>query len=238
MTSSPLFARRRLLQHVALGLLSLGTVGAQEAKPAASFPKILFLGNSITRHSPKPSIDWHGNWGMAATAEAKDYVHLITAGITQAQGTAPQILVNNIAQFEREHATYDIHKNLAEAAAFGASHIVIAIGENVPALTTDEAKATFKTKMQALLKLLNGPQKPVIIVRSSFWANPAKDQILEETCREVGGVFVDAGTLGKDESNYARAERPYKNAGVANHPGDKGMQAIADAILKALLAKH
>ncbi len=234
MRSFPFLPRRRLLQCLALALCagSLKDAAAQDTK---AFPKVLFLGNSITKHGPKPSIDWHGNWGMAATTEAEDYVHRVIDGLTQAQGEAPQTLVNNIAQFEREHATYDVEKNLADSAAFGASHIIIAIGENVPALTTDEAKATFKTKMQALLKLLNGPQKPTIIVRSSFWANPAKDQILEETCREVGGIFVDIRTLGKDESNYARSERPYKHAGVANHPGDKGMQAIADAILKAMV---
>lgn len=215
----------------ALSLLAISGLCAQEAKPVS---KILFLGNSITKHGPKADIDWHGNWGMAATAEAKDYVHLVTAGITKAQGTAPEVMVQNIAQFEREHATYDVEKGLKEAAAFGASHVIIAIGENVPGLPTDEAKAVFKAKMQALFKLMNGPQKPTIIVRSSFWANPAKDQILEKTCREVGGTFLDIGSLGKVESNYARAERPYKHAGVGNHPGDMGMQAIADAVLRAL----
>ncbi|MGV3660029.1 MAG: SGNH/GDSL hydrolase family protein [Prosthecobacter sp.] len=224
----------RLFLSCLVAGLSVGLATAQEGKTTLRFSKVAFLGNSITKHGPKPSIDWHGNWGMAATAEAKDYVHLVTAGLTKAQGAAPQVLINNIAQFEREHATFDIEKGLAATAAFGASHIVLAIGENVPALTTDAAKSTFKAKMQALLKLLSGPQKPTIIVRSSFWANPAKDQILEEVCREVGGVFVDLRAVSKDESNYARSERPYKHAGVANHPGDKGMQSIADAILKAL----
>lgn len=225
----------RLFLSCLVAGLSVSLLSAQDAKPTPRFSKVAFLGNSITKHGPKPSIDWHGNWGMAATGEAKDYVHLVTAGLTKAQSVAPQVLVNNIAQFEREHATYDIEKGLADTAAFGASHIIIAIGENVPALTTDAAKATFKAKMQALLKVLNGPQKPTIIVRSSFWANPAKDQILEEVCREVGGIFVDLRAVSKDESNYARSERPYKHAGVANHPGDKGMRSIADAILKALL---
>ncbi len=225
----------RLFSSVLLVALSVSLVTAQEGKPTLRFSKVAFLGNSITKHGPKPSIDWHGNWGMAATAEARDYVHLVTAGLTKAQAAAPQILVNNIAQFEREHATYDVEKGLADTVAFAATHIVIAIGENVPALTTDAAKATFKAKMQAVIKMLNGPQKPTFIVRGSFWANAAKDQILEEVCREVGGVFVDLRAVSKDESNYARSERPYKHAGVGNHPGDKGMQSIADAILKALL---
>ena len=201
------------------------------------FAKVLFVGNSITKHGPKPDIDWHGNWGMAATAEAKDYVHLVADGLTKAQGAAPEISVVNIAQFEREHAKpgFDLEKAVADAAAFGASHVIIAIGENVPALNTAEAKAAFKAQFQKLLAKLNGPQKPVIVVRSCFWENAAKDQILEDVCREAGGRFVNISKLGKDESNYARSEKPYKHAGVGNHPGDKGMQAIADALLKALL---
>lgn len=226
----------RLLPLFALLFTTL--LSAQDVATPPRFAKVLFLGNSITKHGPKADIDWHGNWGMAATAEARDYVHVVTDGLMQAQDVAPQIFVGNIAGFEREHAKpgYDLDKALADAVAFGASHIVIAIGENVPALTTDAAKAAFKAQMQKLLAKLNGPQKPVVVVRSCFWANPAKDQILEETCKEVGGRFVNIAALSKDESNYARSERPYKHAGVANHPGDKGMQAIADAILKTLLA--
>jgi hypothetical protein len=50
----------------------------------------------------------------------------------------------------------------------------------------------------------------------------------------VGGVYVNIGSLSKDESNFARSERQYKHAGVANHPGDKGMAAIAAALVKAV----
>ena len=40
--------------------------------------------------------------------------------------------------------------------------------------------------------------------------------------------------LGKDQSNYDRSERTFKNSGVANHPGDKGMHAIATALVETM----
>jgi len=39
--------------------------------------KVLFFGNSITRHAPKADIGWTGDWGMAASSRDKDYVHLV-----------------------------------------------------------------------------------------------------------------------------------------------------------------
>ena len=30
--------------------------------------RAVFIGNSITLHSPAPQIGWHYNWGMAASA--------------------------------------------------------------------------------------------------------------------------------------------------------------------------
>jgi hypothetical protein len=38
--------------------------------------RILFIGNSLTRHSPAPDLGWHGDYGMAASEEDKDFVHL------------------------------------------------------------------------------------------------------------------------------------------------------------------
>jgi len=39
--------------------------------------KILIVGNSITRHGVLPSIGWYHDFGMAASAEENDYVHLL-----------------------------------------------------------------------------------------------------------------------------------------------------------------
>lgn len=217
-------------------IFAMGTRGpmaqADEPQAAARFQKILFLGNSITLHGPSPKIGWKGNWGMAASAPEKDFVHIVTRSLTKVSGATPKTLVKNIAAFERQHATYDLKQNLKDAFAFQPDLVVVAIGENVPQLATEEAKTQFKASVDQLLKELRTDNQPTIIVRSCFWPNPAKDAALRQACQKVDGIFVDISSLGKDESNYARSERDFQHAGVAAHPGDKGMQAIADAILK------
>ena len=213
-----------------IALLCCATTASAQAKSS----KILFVGNSITKHGPKADIDWHGNWGMAATSEDKDYVHVVSKALAAKHGAAPTIMVKNVADFERAHVGYDIAGKFADAAAFKADLIVLCIGENVAALKTPEAQVKYQEQVTALLKALKSNPQANVIVRSSFWANSAKDTAMRQACEAVGGTFVDISALSKDEKNYARSERPYKHAGVAHHPGDRGMAAIAEAIVKAV----
>lgn len=196
--------------------------------------RILFLGNSITRHGPLAAIGWTNNWGMAASAQEKDYVHVLARGIAAITGTTPATMIENIADFERQYDTYDPGTRLKKAFEFKADTIIVAIGENVPALGSAESKTRFRESLLKLLRALKDAGDPTIIVRSSFWPDGAKDEILKQACAAVGGVFVDISSLSKDESHYARSERDYAHSGVAAHPGDKGMQAIAAALLAAM----
>ena len=227
------------------GMVRLTTEAAAESAPQANADRdlmfhrvkanrILFLGNSITLHGPAPSIGWQGNWGMAASAKDKDYVHLVLKAMTETAGKEPESMVANIASFERQPDRYDINSDLKNELAFRPDIVVVAIGENVPALATEPAKRTFKASLTRLLKRLKENSSPVIIVRSCFWQDQEKDRILEEACSAAGGVFVDCRALGKDERNVARSERKFSHEGVAGHPGDRGMRAIADKILDAL----
>ncbi len=201
---------------------------------SAETHKVLFLGNSITKHGPKPDIGWTNNWGMAASAEEKDFVHIVTAGLAKKWGARPDVMVRSLVDLERGYATYDAGEKLKEPVAFGADLIIVAIGENVPRFKNDDEKARFADKLREVLKQLNTGNHPAIVVRSCFWADPTKDRILQSACAQSGGIFVDISPLAKDEANYARSERKIAHAGVANHPGDKGMEAIADAILDAI----
>ncbi len=145
----------RLHLHRLLVVLIL-SCAALPATGQETFRKVLFLGNSITKHGPKADIDWSGNWGMAASTEAKDYVHLVVAGLAAKGGTAPETMVRNIADFERAHAGYDIAGKLREAVDFQADLIILAIGENVAALQTPEEQAAFRESVTKLLTVAEG----------------------------------------------------------------------------------
>jgi hypothetical protein len=192
--------------------------------------KILFLGNSLTLHGPLEAVDWSGNWGMAASSREKDYVHILTRSLSEITGVKPTIMLENIGNFEQQYETYDVSKGLKKCFEFKADTVIVALGENVPAIESEKSKTKFRNSMRTLLNALKTNSSPVIVVRSCFWPDNTKDEILKQTCKEVDGIFVDISNLSKDESNYARSEREYTHKGVAAHPGDKGMQAIADAI--------
>jgi len=127
-------SRRHLLFCTGLSLLPILVKKAAAGQSAPSrYRRILFLGNSITLHSPKPDIGWKGLWGMAASDASTDYVHRLAAAIASHQGMEPEIMVRNIAPFERSYASYDFTPLLREAIPFDADLVVLAIGENAPA---------------------------------------------------------------------------------------------------------
>lgn len=226
---------RLLLADFALAARAGDGAAAELRVGSLRVGKVLFLGNSITLHGPAPKIGWNGNWGMAASVPEKDYVHVLVDRIAKSAGGKPTVLVKNIADFERGLTDFNLKEGLKEALAFEADLIVIAIGENVAALATDAAKAKYSAAFSGLLAELKQHGRPTILVRSQFWANPAKDEIMKKVCAGAGGIFVDNSKLGGDETHYARAERKIEHGGVAGHPGDKGMRAIADALWSAIL---
>lgn len=221
------------------GVESASPAVEQAARKAAGMERIVFIGNSITRHGPKADIGWTDNFGMAASSLERDYVHLVVSKVAEATGTKPEFMIEGAAQFEREFKTMPVDGMIERCRNFRPDSVVLAIGENVPNLATDEDKAKFKAVVLSLISGIKGTNNPspAIFIRSSFWPEKVRDSILSEISRETGGVFLDISALGRDETNFARSERKFLNDGVAAHPGDKGMQGIANAIWSAMAAK-
>ena len=204
------------------------------APAAADDLRVLCLGNSITLHAPAPEIGWTGNWGMAASAADRDYVHLVSTGLEKETGRRPAVRVRNIADFERGPAAYDPSLALAGELHFRPEIVIVAVGENTGELATPEAEQAFAGGLDRLLGAFKNAGHPAIFVRSCFWPHSTRDRLLREAAARAGVAFVDIGAIGRDPANAARAEREIAHAGVAGHPGDRGMRAIADALLKAI----
>ena len=105
--------------------------------------RVVFIGNSITLHSPAPQIGWHYNWGMAASAPEKDYVHLVIQGIEAETGRKVDARVRCLADFERGFRNYDFSKD-QDLIDFNPDYLIIALGENVGELATREEQLEFR----------------------------------------------------------------------------------------------
>ncbi|MBR0459684.1 MAG: SGNH/GDSL hydrolase family protein [Victivallales bacterium] len=204
---------------------------AEAAVQNAGGLRVVFIGNSITLHAVAPGIGWNHNWGMAASAEEKDYVHIVTRGIEEKTGRKADVRVRNLARFERGFASYDfaLEQDLVD---FAPDYLIVALGENVGALATQEEQLAFSEAFKKLLEgFLKGPKKPKTVVRGVFWPRVWKDEMMSRAAKELDVTFVKAD-LSKDKSMMALGL--FEHSGVAHHPGDKGMEAIARLILKAL----
>lgn len=186
------------------------------------FTNILIMGNSITFSAANPSIGWNGSWGMAASTEEKDYVHLLAAKFKQSNAQAV-VQATNISQFELNSATYDFDKELKSYRDSKPDLLIIRIGENVDSKFDSVAFAKRYQALLAYMKTENPNLK--ILAAGSFW--PDRDYINVILSRYT--PYVSLSFLGNNTSNYAFDMKNVSDA-VKGHPGDKGMQGIAETI--------
>ena len=187
--------------------------------------KILYLGNSITLHSPNAEIGWSGNWGMAASAEEKDYVHRLNAMLEEA-GETVDFRLRNIADFERAPDTYDFAE-LDDLRAFEPDVLVLRISENTPADKLPE----FGEAYGRLIRYFTANRSVTVYAVAPFWRNDTAEDLIRTAAEKTGAHFV---TLKHLHDTAYQAIGLFEHAGVAGHPSDLGMQKIAEAILEAM----
>lgn len=192
--------------------------------------KVLFFGNSITRHEPNESIGWSGDWGMAASAKEKDYVHLVVAALDNVYGKVDYCIAQG-AMWEWEYVRTEevLDEYYSAIKDFDADIVIIRIGENITA--AKHLNVNCKPYFAKAVDFLSGNAEKVVIT-DMFWYSVYND-CLREVCEEKGHIFCHLTDLEEDERTMAIGL--FEHKGVAGHPGDFGMQCIADRILDKIL---
>ncbi|MBO7342280.1 MAG: hypothetical protein J6U87_06320, partial [Clostridia bacterium] len=213
----------------AVGQLSDGEL--EGAERDGNGVRILFVGNSITLHGIREEVGWYHVWGMAASAEEKDYVHCLRRAVL-AEDSAASFHICQVAAWERQYENGEaLYPTYAAAREFAADIIVLRCIENCTHKDFDGA--LFTGQLASLIDYLDKEKKASLIVTTSFWPHPG-DSALRDFAKTRGCPCIELGDLGTDDT--MKAIGLFEHRGVANHPGDLGMQRIAERIEPHLLS--
>lgn len=89
----------------------------------------------------------------------------------------------------------------------------------------------FQKSLNDLLVYLNPSGRAKVILTTGFWHHPG-DGAISELAKEQDIPLVILGDLGEQED--MKAIGLFEHEAVANHPGDLGMEKIAERIYEAL----
>lgn len=185
--------------------------------------RLLIVGNSITRHGPKADIGWSGDWGMAADRREKDYVHILQRKL-EADGKNVYTMVRQGYVWEGNYTEPDILNDFSPEHDFNADIVVFRLGENISCTDSDGEKLYCALKDFVEYICPSGK----VVFTTCFWHNPVVDGCIRRLAAERGDTVVELGELGADDAMTAKGK--FGHLGVAAHPGNAGMQAIADRI--------
>lgn len=189
--------------------------------------RVMFAGNSITLHGVKEDIGWMNEWGMAASAKEKDYVHLLMNKFSEKDRDAT-FCICQVAKWEQNYKVgTQTHKLFESARDFEADIIIVRLIENCTCEEFDTE--IFKNEYKKLVDYLNKTGKAKIILTGGFWRHPG-DEKIQEIADENGYSYVFLGDLG--ERDDTKAIGLFWHEGVSVHPGDLGMKEIAERIAK------
>lgn len=189
--------------------------------------KLLFLGNSITRHWKAENLGWCGDWGMAASSKENDYVHKLISKFCQ-KGIKVSVCIANLSDWERTRNMDLLFTKYLSALRFNADYVIVRLGENA---CPDKYLSEFELCYGELTDLFsrNGAK---IVLTDLFWEYEPFDNFVAELAKARGYAFAEIHDLGNDDEMKAIGK--FSHNGVAVHPGDKGMAEIAERIFRVL----
>ena len=193
--------------------------------------KVLFIGNSIPRHEPKPEIGWNNDWGMAATSRENDYVHVCVKMLEQKYGQVSYCIAN-CGEWEINYFDEQIINEWKVARDYCADIVVIRIGENIWQSRDKLETYPLKPQFKKMVEYFSSNPNAIVIITGLFWENEQLESIISQVATEKGLTFVRLNDLSLNEENMAIGQ--FWHDGVAVHPSDKGMAKIAQRIAEVL----
>ena len=190
--------------------------------------RILFVGNSIAKHGPKPSIGWTRDCGMAASSIDKDYVHLIVNRIMEKYDPNVSFGIAQVAQYERTFFEKSPEADYSLARDFNADIIMIFYGANVPKDydTMENPPKTFREAYEDMRNYLSRNGTAVVYHSEGFYIRPKLEAEKQAVAKKYGDTYMDISAI----------KALPESRGMFNHPGDLGMQMIADRFFEYIEA--
>lgn len=186
--------------------------------------RVMFVGNSITKHGIKESIGWYNDCGMAASEEKCDYVHRLMEKISEKDNDAA-FSVLQVANFEREFPVFDIEKEYKQAKKFAPDIVIMFFCANVnreydaAENPKEKFKVTFGERYEELRNWLKVKDTTVIIHSQGFYSRPKLDSEKKNVADKYNDNWIELDDFSQTEE--VRDPR-------FNHPNDLGMEKIAD----------
>lgn len=208
----------------ALGQLGPGPVSFVPGEEGDGL-RVLFVGNSYTFHRPRPEIGWHNCCGMAASCAEKDYVHQLMKLVRTRRPGAAFAIQHAAAPIERNLENFAV-QDVQEARAWNPDVVILFFGENVPK-DRPELPPVFENVCRQIREYLSADGHAQFFWVGCFAQRPELNARKQAAAAAFGDMYIPLDAVSLNEENY----------GEFNHPGDRGMEAIAGCIWQSICSK-
>lgn len=203
----------------------------------------LAIGNSITLHGIENI--WWNEIGMAATDEEHDYFHLVLKYLKENNDSVKGVPYN-FCEWETYNGDRDeTLEYLDQYLSSELDLVTIQLGENAQ---LGEEVRNLEAYQKDYVSLINYVKEKApnarILVIDDFWSDGLRNERKKNAAEETGVEFVSLEGITNNQEYYCGlntivydkdgGEHIVEHDGVANHPGDKGMAAIASRVIEVL----
>ena len=202
----------------ALAASAVAVAETRDAKPAGR-PRVLVLGNSITRHGPRPEIGWTNDFGMAASSADRDFVHVLAAKARAEFPSASFELANVAGTFERTFGKgVELERDFGRFRDWRPDAVILFFGANCPKTYDAKPDGRFGRELERLRNFLANDGKTRFLFCQGFYDRPVLDAEKKALAAKYGDVYVPMADI--------RSRNDVK--GRYSHPSDNGMRLIAE----------